>query len=121
MMVHGLETHAASATIPGLKTWASICPNPACSPRCPAPSGIRIPAGRIKVRFVSTARGVDPAKVFVAGQAVDSGPFTQVQPVRGGHTEVLFVGQFTPFKGIDVLLSAWNRVNTGARLRIIGS
>jgi hypothetical protein len=39
--------HAASATMPTFMTCASICPNPAERPRCPAPSGMRTPADRI--------------------------------------------------------------------------
>ena len=46
MMVHGFETQVASATMPGFRTWASIWLKPAAA-LLPAPSGIRIPAGRV--------------------------------------------------------------------------
>jgi glycosyltransferase involved in cell wall biosynthesis len=72
-------------------------------------------------RFVTAVHGVDSAKVFVSGQAVDPSPFERVNPVRAGPPEVLFVGQFKAYKGIDVLLDAWEAVEDGARLRLVGN
>ena len=46
MIVMGFDTQVASAAIPTFMTCPSICPKPACRLRCPAPSGIRTPAGR---------------------------------------------------------------------------
>src|SRR5215204_617891 len=47
MTAQGFDTHVASAAMPTFMTCASVCPNPACRLRRPAPSGIRTPAGRI--------------------------------------------------------------------------
>ena len=47
MIAQGFEMQVASATIPVFITWASICPNPACTTLRPAPSGINIPAGEL--------------------------------------------------------------------------
>jgi glycosyltransferase involved in cell wall biosynthesis len=73
-------------------------------------------------RFALETRGVQPDKVFVAGQAVDGTAFEAVEPVRGGEPpEILFVGQFKEFKGLPYLLDAFELVaGTGARLRMVG-
>jgi glycosyltransferase involved in cell wall biosynthesis len=73
-------------------------------------------------RFVLESDGVDPGKVFVAGQAVDATRFTPVQPVANGHAEVLFVGQFEERKGLRVLFDAFSRIeDRDARLRLVGN
>ncbi len=66
--------------------------------------------------------GVDPAKVFVAGQAVNPSRFEAVEPQRDGPPDLLFIGQFKEYKGIDTLLEAFDRLDgTGARLRMVGN
>jgi glycosyltransferase involved in cell wall biosynthesis len=73
-------------------------------------------------RFVTATRGVDPGKVYVAGQAVSPEPFTAVQPVRKGIPEVLYVGQFEERKGLRDLLAAFTALaGTPARLRLVGN
>jgi glycosyltransferase involved in cell wall biosynthesis len=72
--------------------------------------------------FALTTQGVQPEKVFVAGQAVDSTLFQGVQPERNGTPpEVIFVGQFKEYKGVPYLLDAFAQLrDTGAKLRLIG-
>lgn len=72
-------------------------------------------------RFVCEVDGVDPAKVFVAGQAVDAERFRDVQPSANGDAEVLFIGQFEARKGIDHLLNAFATVEQPARLCLVGN
>jgi glycosyltransferase involved in cell wall biosynthesis len=74
-------------------------------------------------RFVLETRGVDPGKVFVAGQAVEGERFASVPPVRdAGVAEVLYVGQFEERKGLRYLLDAFERLNGApARLRLVGN
>jgi glycosyltransferase involved in cell wall biosynthesis len=73
-------------------------------------------------RFVLQSRGVDPTKVFVAGQAVEPERFTAVQPNREGAPVVLFVGQFEERKGVADLLDAFDAVDDqGACLRLVGN
>jgi glycosyltransferase involved in cell wall biosynthesis len=72
--------------------------------------------------FLAAVRGVDPGKVFVAGQAVDPAPFEAIEPPRNGSPEVLFVGQFEERKGVRTLLDAFDLVgDAGARLRLVGN
>jgi glycosyltransferase involved in cell wall biosynthesis len=73
-------------------------------------------------RFVCEVDGVDPAKVFVAGQAVDAERFRDVQPSSNGDAEVLFIGQFVERKGIDDLLDAFRAIDApDARLSLVGN
>jgi glycosyltransferase involved in cell wall biosynthesis len=77
-------------------------------------------------RFLTEVPGVGPEKIFVAGQAVEPGRFTSVEPRRdGAAAEVLFIGQLKEYKGVMPLLDAWDRVRAEseapARLRLVGS
>lgn len=72
-------------------------------------------------RFVCEVDGVDPEKVFVAGQAVDKERFVRVQPTMEGEADVLFIGQFEERKGIDDLLDAFAAVEEPARLSLVGN
>jgi glycosyltransferase involved in cell wall biosynthesis len=72
-------------------------------------------------RFVCEVDGVDPAKVFVAGQAVDAERFLGVEPAMNGDAEVLFIGQFEERKGIDHLLDAFAAIEEPARLVLVGN
>jgi glycosyltransferase involved in cell wall biosynthesis len=70
--------------------------------------------------FLGDVPGVDTAKVFVAGQAVNPGRFEQVKP-RGGP-EALFVGQFKAYKGVLTLLDAWRSLSgVAGTLRLVGN
>ena len=59
MMVNGMPMHVASAIMPAFITCASIWPKPAISLARPAPSGTRMPAGRIIVLTTSPGRSVN--------------------------------------------------------------
>lgn len=73
-------------------------------------------------RFVLETPRVDPAKVFVAGQAVEPERFESVEPSQNGHENVLFIGQFKEMKGISDLIAAWSAVpSRTARLRMVGN
>jgi glycosyltransferase involved in cell wall biosynthesis len=73
-------------------------------------------------RFLLETRGVEPEKVFVAGQAVEAGRFRSVEPSRNGQANVLFVGQFEQRKGIVDLIEAFQRVDApGTRLQLVGN
>jgi glycosyltransferase involved in cell wall biosynthesis len=73
-------------------------------------------------RYLMATAGIDPAKIFVAGQAVDPDRFTAVTPSRHGPAEILFVGQFEPRKGIRELLEAFAALpDPSARLRMVGN
>jgi len=72
-------------------------------------------------RFVCEVDGVDPGKVFVAGQAVDSARFLRVEPTMEGEADVLFIGQFEERKGIDDLLDAFGAIEQPARLSLVGN
>ena len=73
-------------------------------------------------RFLSDTSGVDPGKIYVAGQAVEPERFTSVQRSTGGSAEVLFVGQFEERKGIGSLLKAFaDQPELPAQLRLIGN
>jgi glycosyltransferase involved in cell wall biosynthesis len=85
-------------------------------------SGAIVAYGEHVKRFVTATCGVDPAKVFVAGQAVSAEPFEAVQPTRNGTAEVLYVGQFEQRKGLSDLLAAFAAVReVPARLRLVGN
>ena len=73
-------------------------------------------------RFVCEVEGVDPAKVFVAGQAVDAEKFKLVEPAMDDPPEVLYIGQFEERKGIGDLLDAFRAVEAPhARLSLVGN
>jgi glycosyltransferase involved in cell wall biosynthesis len=73
-------------------------------------------------RYLTATTGVDPAKIFVAGQAVEPERFAAVAPQRNGAAEVLFVGQFEERKGLADLLGAFDALgDPGARLRLVGN
>lgn len=81
-----------------------------------------VPYGEHVKRYLLGYSGVQENKVFVAGQAVEPERFAAVEPSTNGQAEVLFVGQFKPYKGIAELLSAWSRVpDPTARLRMVGN
>jgi glycosyltransferase involved in cell wall biosynthesis len=80
-----------------------------------------VPYGEHIRRFVLETRGVDPRKLFVAGQAVDGAPFEAVTPVRdGGVPELVYIGQFEDRKGLPDLFDAFDQLDRPARLRLIG-
>lgn len=73
-------------------------------------------------RFVLETPGVDPDKVFVAGQAVRPDRFEAQPASPAGSSTVLFIGQFEERKGVDDLLAAFRAVDApGARLELIGN
>ncbi len=73
-------------------------------------------------RFVLETPGVAPEKVFVAGQAVDEGPYTAVVRAEPEVPEIVYVGQFEERKGLWYLLDAFDRLDgVPARLRLIGN
>jgi glycosyltransferase involved in cell wall biosynthesis len=73
-------------------------------------------------RFLAEVPGVDPGKIFVAGQAVDPTRFEAVERNGDDRADVLFVGQFKEYKGITTLLDAFARLgDTPARLRMVGN
>src|SRR5919204_2037364 len=57
-------------------------------------AGAIVAYGEHVKRFLLQTRGVAPAKVFVAGQAVEPERFAAVQRSSNGSGEALFVGQF---------------------------
>ena len=85
-------------------------------------SGAIVAYGEHVKRFVGETAGVDPSKVYVAGQAVEPEPFTSVRPSRNGSAEVLFVGQFEERKGLADLLDAFLAMpDLPATLRLAGN
>jgi glycosyltransferase involved in cell wall biosynthesis len=74
-------------------------------------------------RFVLESPGVEAAKIFEAGQAVDAERFEGVQPTRDGDVpEILYVGQFEERKGLNYLLDAAASVSdVPLRVRLVGS
>jgi glycosyltransferase involved in cell wall biosynthesis len=85
-------------------------------------SGAIVAYGEHVKRFVTATPGVDPAKVYVAGQAVSAEPFAAVQPARNGTAEVLYVGQFEERKGLSDLLAAFVALrDLPVRLRLVGN
>jgi glycosyltransferase involved in cell wall biosynthesis len=85
-------------------------------------AGAVVAYGEHVKRFLTETSGVDPRKVFVAGQAVESERFASVRPSRDGPPEVLFVGQFEERKGLTYLLEAFaSRPELPAKLRLVGN
>lgn len=74
-------------------------------------------------QFVLNTPGVEPNKVFVAGQAVNPTRFEAVQRSdNAGDAEILYVGQFVERKGLSFLLEGFERfAGPNARLRLVGS
>jgi glycosyltransferase involved in cell wall biosynthesis len=74
-------------------------------------------------RFLVQDSAVDPDKVFVAGQAVDSARLTHVRPDYDGVAAALFVGQFEERKGLADLLTAFAALTDlpDVRLRLVGN
>jgi glycosyltransferase involved in cell wall biosynthesis len=73
-------------------------------------------------RFVIDDAGVDPSKIYVAGQAVEGERFSKVRPRRHAQAEMLFVGQFEERKGVSDLLHAFAaQPDLAATLRLIGN
>lgn len=74
--------------------------------------------------FLVDEQGVEDAKIFTAGQAVDGEKFERAAESRSGQPsspEVVYVGQLEARKGVGGLLEAFARVNNpSARLSIIG-
>jgi glycosyltransferase involved in cell wall biosynthesis len=72
--------------------------------------------------FLSEVPGVDPSKIFVAGQAVEPRRFESVRPATNGQATALYVGQFEKRKGIPDLLDAFAQLgDLSAELRLIGN
>jgi glycosyltransferase involved in cell wall biosynthesis len=73
-------------------------------------------------RFVCEVEGVDPAKVFVAGQAVEADRFKGVTPTMQEDPEVLFIGQFEDRKGVFDLLDAFRSLpGESLKLSLVGN
>lgn len=74
-------------------------------------------------QFVLETPGVEPAKVFVAGQAVRPDRFEKiVHADNPERPEILYVGQFVERKGLSYLLDAFDGLaDTNATLRLVGS
>jgi glycosyltransferase involved in cell wall biosynthesis len=73
-------------------------------------------------RFVVDSGGIDPRKVYVAGQAVEPERFRSIRSSPEGSTDVLFVGQFEDRKGVLPLLDAFAAVSdVSAKLRLVGN
>lgn len=73
-------------------------------------------------RFVCEVDGVDAAKVFVAGQAVDAQRFKELTPTMQGDPEVLFIGQFEDRKGVFDLLDAFGSLpGESLKLSLVGN
>jgi glycosyltransferase involved in cell wall biosynthesis len=71
-------------------------------------------------RWLVDEAGFDPARVHVKYNAVAI-PTDVSAPAPGTRDTFLFVGKFAAYKGIDLLLDAWSRVEaTNARLRFVG-
>ncbi len=64
--------------------------------------------------------GFDPDRVHVKYNGIARPP-ADAGHARAAGTTFLFVGKFAPYKGIDLLLDAWQRVrHPHARLRFVG-
>lgn len=122
---------AAKASRTGFVLWSGMWMHPRSTVHRlskPLTEGIYRGAGGVVAygehvkRYILETPGVEPDKVFVAGQAVDGERFQAVMPDRNGASpEILFVGQFKEMKGLPYLLDAFERISdTGARLRMIG-
>jgi glycosyltransferase involved in cell wall biosynthesis len=74
-------------------------------------------------QFVLRTSGVEPAKVFVAGQAVDADRFRDVRPTFAREVpEVLYIGQFEERKGLRYLFDAVASIpDVALRLSLVGN
>lgn len=73
-------------------------------------------------RHVTAVRGVDVAKTFVAGQAIDPTPFLAAASLPDTPARVLFVGRLEAEKGIHDLLMAFAKiVDPSVRLSVAGT
>jgi glycosyltransferase involved in cell wall biosynthesis len=73
-------------------------------------------------QFVCEVDGVDPQKVFVAGQAVDPESFEVFTPKMDEDPEILFVGQFEERKGVFDLLDAFTTIEqSSVKLCLVGN
>jgi glycosyltransferase involved in cell wall biosynthesis len=71
-------------------------------------------------RWLVDEADFDPARVHVKYNAVAT-PTDVPAPAPGTCDTFLFVGKFAAYKGIDLLLDAWSRVQAdNARLRFVG-
>lgn len=71
-------------------------------------------------RWLVDEAGFDPARVHVKYNAVPTPAGVDPPPASTGDTFV-FVGKFAAYKGIDLLLDAWRRLDdTAAHLRFVG-
>ncbi|MDB5098188.1 MAG: mshA1 [Cyanobacteria bacterium RYN_339] len=66
------------------------------------------------------ARGVAPERVVVVPNGVDLAAFDHAEPPVRGWPEVLYIGTFSPWQGLETLLQAFTRVPPPTRLRLIG-
>jgi glycosyltransferase involved in cell wall biosynthesis len=69
-------------------------------------------------RYLAAVPGIDPADVFVAGQAVDGSRFESISRDGPGDV-VLFVGRLEPSKGLDHLLAAVRGLPVKARPTLV--
>lgn len=73
-------------------------------------------------RYLVSEAGVQPSKVFVAGQAVEGERFAAAASDGGYPPHVLYVGQLEERKGVRYLVDAFKSLHhKRARLRLIGS
>jgi len=75
-------------------------------------------------RFIGAVPGVTLEKVCVAGQAIDSTPYSDVAPNFPEPARILYVGQLAESKGIPELITAFSamkRNGDGVVLRLIGT
>jgi glycosyltransferase involved in cell wall biosynthesis len=73
-------------------------------------------------RFVECVPGAAGEKIFIAGQAIDTTPYSAVEPTFGTPPIILFIGQLEAHKGVDDLITAFRAVkDDSARLRLVGS
>ena len=72
--------------------------------------------------FLTQVPGVEPDKIFVAGQVVEPDRFESVQPSpKYGKPVALFIGAFEERKGVRDLLDAFARVSDFGPLRMVGN
>jgi glycosyltransferase involved in cell wall biosynthesis len=75
-------------------------------------------------RALVAVPGVDSDKIFIAGQAVEPGPFEAIRAQLNGSSPptLLYIGQFKDCKGLFDLLEAFMSIeDPDARLRLAGN